>query len=69
MVKLGQMEAGGSHVSLSPATYWPQPEEPALYPGWLIPEKGELIYLNHGPGKQGQSGERRPIVWMGTLRL
>lgn len=31
--------------------------------------EGDLIYLNNHPRKQEGSGKRRPIVWMGTLRL
>lgn len=29
----------------------------------------ELIYLNHSLRKQGESGERCPIEWIGTPRL
>lgn len=36
--------------------------------GWLT-RRSELLYLHRSPRKQGEFGERCPIVWIGTLRL
>lgn len=61
---------GGRREACSPSLCWTpgHNQRTSLGQDGLL-WRSELIYLNHSPRKQGDSGERCPIVWIGPLRL